>query len=301
MRDTRDRGLKLGDTTQLAVRARTWVRSMKRMAANLLGKNAEFVAPSFLIIGAQKCGTTALHAYLSRHPQTVPSSTKEINYFCSDDVLALGPAWYKTQFPVSQPAHPKPLTYEASPNYVFTPQVPERLHAYCREMKIILLLRNPVARAFSAWNHYVHRNPSKHPDLSVEQAVETRSFEQVVKDEIDGVLPADQPQGSHYLARGRYAEQIRRFLKFFPREQILIIESYRLLHETTNVLVEVGDFLQLDPFPWQAEDIAPHGCGTYSTKMSLSASSTLQDYYSSYNQELYSLLGQDFGWEEEPT
>src|SRR5690242_8679107 len=102
------------------------------------------IPPHFLIIGAQRCGTTSLFEYLANHPEIVPPSVKKIHFF--DSEYEKGEAWYRARFPVLENGF---ITGEATPYYLFHPRVPKRVRNWNPNVKLIVLLRNPVDRAYS--------------------------------------------------------------------------------------------------------------------------------------------------------
>src|SRR5436189_26280 len=118
--------------------------------------------PDFLILGAQKAGTTALYAYLRWHPQVTGPSFKEVSFF--DRHYARGERWYRAHLPVRRRA----VVGEASPSYLFHPLAPERVARMLPEARLIALLRNPVDRAFS---HYQHEVALGREQLSFEDAL----------------------------------------------------------------------------------------------------------------------------------
>src|SRR5215216_7751234 len=130
--------------------------------------------PDFLVLGAQKAGTTALYAYLRRHPQIAGPSWKEVSFF--DRHYARGESWYRGNFP-SRPATwlarrragAEPIVGEASPGYLFHPHAPQRVATLLPNVRLIALLRDPVDRALS---HYHHELALGRESLSFEEAIE---------------------------------------------------------------------------------------------------------------------------------
>jgi len=102
------------------------------------------------IIGSQKAATTSLFTYLVRHPQIEGSSKKEVHYFDNHQNFSQGDAWYHKHFTYNR----KSLNIEATPRYLYAPHVPQRLFEFNSKAKLIIVLRNPVERAYSAWNMY---------------------------------------------------------------------------------------------------------------------------------------------------
>ncbi|HWI56250.1 MAG TPA: sulfotransferase domain-containing protein, partial [Bacillota bacterium] len=115
--------------------------------------------PDFLILGAQKAGTSSLEFFLSQHPQIKCARTKEVGFFSRDQLFQSGPGWYARQFPRRN--WPGTLLFEATPEYLYYPFAAERIREFDPRMKCLILLRNPVNRAFSAWNMYrqFHSDP----------------------------------------------------------------------------------------------------------------------------------------------
>src|SRR5579885_2674785 len=127
--------------------------------------------PDFIIIGTQRGGTTSLYAYLGQHPQIAPAVIKEVHFF--DNNYERGVGWYRTQFPflieksiAKNIGQQNFITGEASPYYLFHPHVPERAAKVVPGAKLIVLLRNPIDRAYS---HYYHEVELGHEKLSFEQ------------------------------------------------------------------------------------------------------------------------------------
>ncbi|HXS47682.1 MAG TPA: sulfotransferase domain-containing protein, partial [Solirubrobacterales bacterium] len=171
--------------------------------------------PDFLIIGAQKGGTTSLHAYLSEHRRVSPSSTKEVHFF--DHAYDRGLGWYRAHFQRSAKA-PLSLSGEATPYYLFHPLVPARVAETLPESRLIVILRDPVDRAFS---HHNHELALGFEDLPFEEAIEREP--ERLEGEQERIL--EDPgyrsfahQHHSYVSRGRYAEQLERWLAHVPPE-----------------------------------------------------------------------------------
>jgi hypothetical protein len=246
--------------------------------------------PDFLILGAQKAGTTALYAYLRRHPAITGPSWKEVSYF--DRHYARGPSWYRGNFPNLLRARGE-LVGEASPSYLFHPLAPQRVKELLPEALLVALVRNPVDRALSHYNHEVAlgREP-----LSFEDALAAE--EDRLQGE-DARLRADpryfsSEWWSHtYKARGRYAEQLDHWLEVFPREQLLLLPSEDLLGEPERAHAQVLEFL----------GAPPHRLNTYPRVferqyegMKPETRAKLADYFAEPNRRLYELLGRDLAW-----
>jgi hypothetical protein len=246
--------------------------------------------PDFLIIGAQKAGTTALYAYLRRHPAITGPSWKEVSYF--DRHYERGEAWYRGNFPNRVRARGK-LVGEASPSYIFHPLGPERVKALVPEARLVALVRNPVERALS---HYHHEVALGREPLSFEDALDAE--EERLRGEEER-LAADssyfsRPWWSHaYKARGRYAEQLERWLAVFPRERLLILPSEDLGGEPERTHARVLDFLGAAP---HRLDAYPRVYEREYEAMSAETRKRLAAEFEAPNRRLYELVGRDLGW-----
>jgi hypothetical protein len=256
--------------------------------------------PDFIVAGAQKSGTTSLWAYLSEHPYVEPPMTKEMSYF--DVNFKRGNDWYRMHFPLAegepsgQDSSPRTLTGESTAYYMFHPLAAGRIARTLPDAKIILLLRNPVDRAFS---HY---------QLKVRRLQETLSFEEAVDAEpgrLDGEqekIVADEGYYSEahdrfsYLARGRYLEQIERWQQLFPPERLLILESGEFFQRTNEVFDRVLAFLGLPE--WRPPQFGNRFPGKYGERMSGATRERLVKYFEPHNERLYAHLGTRFAWDK---
>ena len=246
--------------------------------------------PDFLVLGAQKAGTTALYAYLRRHPQIAGPSWKEVSFF--DRHYARGEAWYRGNFPNLARTRGK-LVGEASPSYLFHPLAPERVRALVREARLVALVRNPVDRALSHYNHEVALGRES---LSFEDALGAE--DERLRGE-EARLVADPPYFSRawwshtYKARGRYAEQLERWFDVFPREQLLVLSSDELGAEPARAHAQVLEFLGAAP---QRLDSYPRVYEREYEPMKPETRERLAAEFEEPNRRLYELLGRDLGW-----
>ncbi|HET7626188.1 MAG TPA: sulfotransferase [Verrucomicrobiae bacterium] len=166
--------------------------------------------PTFIIVGAQKAGTTSLYHLLYRHPRIKPAKKKELHYF--DNNYFRDQSWYESMFPLARlffgaPSKvAKPITGEASPYYLFHPSAVSRMARTLPDAKLIVLLRNPVERAYS---HYQHQVRSRTENLSFEDAL--ASEKERIQGEAEKLLKDDRFRSAKhrrysYLSRGIYAD-----------------------------------------------------------------------------------------------
>jgi Sulfotransferase domain len=244
--------------------------------------------PDFLIIGAQKAGTTALYAYLRWHPDVTGPSFKEVSFF--DRHYARGERWYRAHLP---PRRGGKLVGEASPSYLFHPVAPERVVRMLPGARLIALLRNPVDRAFS---HYQHEVALGREPLTFEEAIECEDHR--MRGELERMLrdPSYFSQAwwnYTYLARGRYAEQLERWLARFARTQLLVLFTEELAAGSAGTYRRVLEFLGLEPrdlesypriFEREYEQMAP------------ATRARLEQTFAEPNARLASLLGRQLPW-----
>ena len=269
--------------------------------------------PAFLIIGAQKCGTTALASYLPRHPRIQPSCRKEIHFFDRDIAHARGYAWYHGHFPLPCEMGRRALTFDATPSYLYRPKSALRIYEYDPNIKLIVLVRDPVDRAYSQWNMYrlLLNNErqylfgvTRHSDAPVRQWFDRilaghsfPDFDKAVKEELDLILSKSPSPEPSYIRRGLYYEQLARYLEYFDCESILVIDSRSLRRMPHTVLDQVTQFVGLPPHNWHAQELPLVHVRPYREEMSERTRALLQEFYRPHNERLYEWLGRDLGWE----
>jgi hypothetical protein len=192
---------------------------------------------AFLVAGAQKSGTTALNYYLKRHPRIALPVKKELHFFDNDELFAGGNVSYKPLHAMFRPARPGSVAGENTPIYLYWRPALPRIRDYNPEMKFIVILRNPVDRAFSQWNMQRARGIEPFDFLEAIEAERARMTESAPR----------QLRKFSYLDRGRYAEQLERGFALFRREQFLIIKYERFRAHQQEVLEDVFRFLNLSP------------------------------------------------------
>ena len=244
--------------------------------------------PDFLVLGAQKAGTTALYAYLRWHPAITGPSWKEVSFF--DRHWWRGASWYRGQFPLRSGGR---LVGEASPSYLFHPLAPGRVRALVPDARLVAVLRNPVDRAYS---HYQHEVSLGREPLSFEAALAAE--EERTRGEVERLVAhprAFSPAwwDHTYVSRGLYAEQLERWLAVFPREQLLILSSDDLSDRPEETYREILAFLgapahSLPEYPRVFErEYGP---------MNPETRTMLEQTFAEPNRRLEALLGRPLGW-----
>ncbi len=260
--------------------------------------------PDFLVIGAQRAGTSSLYKYLEQHPDVVASLRKETNYF--NFRSANGEGWYRAHFASRwrralerRRRGREPLSFEATSGYLFHPQAPARAAALVPEAKLVVLVRNPVDRAVS---HYRHE---------VRAGTETLSFEEALDREPERLageaekMAADPRYRSHpwdrfaYVARGRYAEQLERWRRVFPPDRFLVVKSEDLYEEPAKVYREILRFLDLPEWtPTRFRNYSyPGRPPARPDPVAAPTRQRLAETFAPHNRQLYAMVGRDLGWD----
>jgi hypothetical protein len=275
------------------------------------------VLPSFLIIGAQRAGTTTLYTYVRRHPDiTGPRQAdasiywgKELHFF--DEHFWRGLDWYRAFFPLE--ARQRAIRRlgrdlvpgEGTPYYLFHPAVPARVAATIPDARLIALLRNPVERAYSHYQLMVKTGREK---LSLEDAIEAEPerlagaeaelMENRTVSGKDGRHRHEHHRHRAYVGRGLYADQLERWLAHFPRGQLLVLRSEDFLARPDEVYGQVFEFLGVRR--WNVRDYEPQNIGRYAP-IDPELRARLENRFAEPNARLARLLGWDSSWSSPAT
>ncbi|WP_324749632.1 sulfotransferase [Sphingomonas sp. LY54] len=201
--------------------------------------------PSVFVVGAQKAGTTSLHALLSEHPAMRAPLVKEVHYF---DLAADRPArWYEAHFPAVSDSDDGARAFDTTPYYLFHPQVASRIARYDPDARIVALLRDPVQRA---WSHYWHEwrrgfETLEPMDAFSQEAVRLADPHMRVGETSREIFAH---QHYSYCARSEYDRQLERWFVCFPPANILILRSESLFEAPEATLARLADFLEIAPF-----------------------------------------------------
>lgn len=241
--------------------------------------------PDVVIVGAMKGGTTSLFAYLCQHPEVHGSIIKEVHYFNRN--FRRGESWYRRHFT----RRPGGVVLEGTPDYMFHTTSFERLQMALPNARIVVVLRNPVTRAYS---HYHH---------SRVKGTERRSFEEGVRADLDwlkhrGVLGDDSWESNDhsYVRRGLYAPQVRRIVDAYG-DAALVLRSEDLFADPLAITNQVLRFMGLSELP-TLSDVEPKTAGRYDRTVPLRRE--LEAFFAPHNEELYQLLRVDPWWPQSP-
>jgi hypothetical protein len=259
--------------------------------------------PDFLIVGAQKCGTTSLYRYLIQHPNIPPITPighcrKEVRFFT--DYFHYGTGWYKAHFPslfykvyIEASSGHRLTIGESTPSYMFNPLAPGRIAQLLPRVKLIVLLRNPIDRAYS---HYQHVFRIGKDTLTFEEALKREperlqgEREKIVA---DGNYTSFEYGYHSYLTRGVYADQIEQLFHFFSKENILILNTEAFFSDPRKIYKKTLHFLEL-PFIELAQ-YKEYNTGDYQG-MHPKTRKRLSEYFSFHNQRLFKLIGEEYAW-----
>lgn len=245
---------------------------------------------NFLIVGTQKGGTTALAHFLAAHRQICMAPAKEVHFF---DYSQSDDRHYRKSFPnyTNQIA-----IGEATPIYMYFPWIAPRLYAYNPDLKLIMLLRSPIERAFSQYQMERARNWES-LDFSAAIGLETLRLAWARLRDPLAETERSWLRTHSYGDRGFYTRQILNLLKYFPRENLLILRSEELKSNHYQILQQVYRFLGVDPItpPPQAQLLV----GNYQSSMNQTDFLDLSQKYQPEIDQLEKLLDWDLSsWRE---
>ena len=251
--------------------------------------------PDFMIIGAEKCGTTSLYQYLRQHPAVLPPIEKEIDFF--DTEYEQGIEWYLSHFPAmfAEPnANAEFITGETSANYLYNNQAPARIFKHFPQIKLAVILRDPIDRTLSRYS------------MMVRNGAEKRSFEVAIAEEIDLIEQATTADGSipwpvlnrcRHIGNSLYYHHLERWLTVFPRQQLLVLKSEDLFLQPAQTLKQLYETLGIADNPKQIYE--KHNVGSY-RPLEDRIRQPLADFFAPHTQKLETLLGQSFQWDHTP-
>lgn len=250
--------------------------------------------PHFVIIGAQKSGTSSLFRYLAQHPRLRPSFVKEVHYFDGGtdpqiDTFERGESWYRAHFPLLT-GRKTQYAFEASPLYLFSPWAPPRIHELIPSSKLIAILRSPVERAIS---HYFHVRRFGDETLPIWDAL-MREEERLAPVIAEQDFKSATYVRASYKSRGLYAEQLERYFALFRRQQLLVLNSEELFRDPVSVLEQVYAFLGVEA--QMPANLKPRNVGKNRQKVEERVYSYLSEYFEPHNDRLFKLIGRKFDW-----
>lgn len=261
--------------------------------------------PSFLICGGQRCGTTSLYRALAAHPVVLKAVLhKGVHYF--DTSYQRGPEWYRAHFPRIRAGHKitdrygvPAQTFESSPYYMYHPQAAARIAHDLPSAKIVVLVRDPVERAYSQHHHEVARGYETERDFGNALALEpARVHRQEVRLALDPAHYSFAHQHHAYRARGEYARYLSVMAQHVGRERIHVVESERFFTDPEPVYDEVCAFLGL-PSGLERPPFDKHNARPRKADMDPGLRRDLSEYYRPHDEALATWLGHTPVWRRE--
>jgi hypothetical protein len=255
--------------------------------------------PGLIIAGAERCGTTSMFGVLKQHPAvfngTLPR--KEVHYF--DNKYGRGLSWYQCHFPLTVRARlaargaGDPVAFEATANYMFHPLAPERIHRDLPGVRLIVMVRDPVERAYSAHAHQVGFGYETEPferALELEDSRLAGEVERIVAEPGYDSFSFDHHT---YRARGHYADQLDRLEAIFGRDRILVIDSGDFFASPGPCYDQVLGFLGLPDRGRPA--FTPRNARPRSP-MPSSLRAALEEHFRPHDERLTAWLGREPSW-----
>jgi hypothetical protein len=256
------------------------------------------VLPTFLIVGAQRCGTTTLWRSLREHPAVLTPLLGIKGVHHHDLTHPAGAAHYRAHFPtrrqrdrVADRFDGRVAIGEASPYYLFHPAVPARIAATTPDVRILILLRDPVDRALSHYHHMVLEGHESAPTFELAIALEEeRLHGEHERLSTDPTAVSRHHLHHAYLARGRYAEQLERYRNVFADEQLLVLPTDALRRDPDRSLRRVTDHLGIAPLPPARSNLHVNA-GRY-PPMDPRTRRALERYFRRSDEQLFDRLGE---------
>ena len=254
------------------------------------------VLPDFIIIGSMKCGTTSLYYDICEHPCTLAATYDEIGFF--DSNFHLGLNWYRSMFPRKKQIEDVKqregvaITGEDTPFYFWNPVAAKRIQKLLPKIKLIIILRNPIDRAYSEYQDWASRE-SNPP-----------SFETAIKNEID--MQRKYPsliteknfqvfnQENSYLLKGVYVDQLKIWAGLFPKEQIFTLSTENLNSEPIDTLESVFQYLNLPNYKIKSPQ---HQKQNKYAPMDPEIRKSLIEFFKPHNSRLFKFIGKTFDWD----
>lgn len=246
--------------------------------------------PDFLILGAQKAGTTSLDSYLKYHPNLKGTHPKEIHFFDNQKNYTKGLKWYQNHFRRFY-FDKKTLFFESAPNYIFNENLPQKLKKLNPDLKFIIILRDPVKRAFSAYNMFkINYEDQKKNGQDIQEHLlcyiengAFMSFERVVQQELEmiekGVANSEFDESFTFLRKGLYKQQLQNWQQHFPKENFLILDFEDLKKDEIAMLNKICSFLNISDFTNIKIDKEPRNKREYQDKILPETEQILKNFF----------------------
>ena len=248
--------------------------------------------PDFLVIGGKRCGTTTLYEFLKQHPSISNPPFDHMGFF--DDNYKLGIDYYKSFFPIKNKKNDLMINYDVTTSYLANPHVPERMFKHMPNVKLIILLRNPIARAWSEYN----------TNLRADKNYDT--FETYIENELNDLKNYDFSDkvknndydltnpNENYLKKGLYVYYLKKWFNVFPKKNFLILSTETFAKNEDYVFTKIFEFLNLPKY--EIKNLKQMSKTTYHNTLNPKTKMKLDKFFESPNKELFKLIEQEFTW-----
>lgn len=253
--------------------------------------------PDVFVIGVQKGGTSSLTQYLQAHPQILPPQRKDVYYFNNENRYRRGLNYYRAFFPLNyqkrkndRRTNAPSITFDGTPNYFDVPEAAHRLKNDFPNAKLVLLLRDPVARAYSNYN------------MALKFGFETLSFEEALHLENERIAWFEKSpffkghnfvyQRMAYRRRGEYADFLPLWKNLF-QQNLLVLFTHDLENKPQETYNKILEFIGLPPF---TIDFVKHNKGEYAAKIDENTLHGLHEHYLPWNDKLKQQLNCELPW-----
>ncbi|GAB4084278.1 hypothetical protein GCM10028784_09080 [Myceligenerans cantabricum] len=261
--------------------------------------------PDFLLVGGKRCGSTSLYYALLEHPRVMPlfpsakllpkdNHTKGVHYF--DTHHDRGSAWYRSHFPASVRRSGGSIVGEGSPYYLFHPLAAARAAREVPDARIVVVLRDPVQRAFSHYRE--RRREGAEPLATFEEALAAEADRTAGEEERIVAEPGYRSyahEQESYRAQGEYAPHLRRWLEHFPAERVHVLVAEEFYAAPQRACDGVAEFLGLAPAPLPDTAARPWNAAP-SLDLRPALREELARHYAPFNEDLKALLNRDLPW-----
>lgn len=234
---------------------------------------------NFIILGVSKCGTTGLYGTIIQHPQISPAKNKEI-YFFGSTHYSKGEKWYNQQL---GKCGENQITGESTPPYIYRIASAYQMYRYNKDLKFIIMLRHPIKRVISHYNHCNQYNKSKSVSDFLDRTLKR------IKLEAHPYLILN-----HIIGKSCYYPMIKYWFSYFTKEQFLFIKSEDYFTKPQKELSKIYSFLNIEDFKTPVKHLLK---GKYKAVFTKEDIKRLEEYYEPYNKLLPSLIGENFKWE----
>lgn len=280
---------------ELTTHARSVFRGLARSGYTAVSRATvdARMTPGFLIAGAQRCGTTSLFRMLAQHPDVrPPAMTKGIHYFDTASRYARGPRFYRAHFPLSVGGRQK-VTGEASPYYLFHPLAAHRIARELPGVRVVVLLRDPVERAFSAHKQETWRGFESLPFEAALEAEPERLAGEEERILADESYQSFAHQHHAYVGRGLYLPQLARMSEAIGRENLLVLDADRFFADPSRHWSTLLEHVGVQPVP--LVDVVQANARP-SSPMPTTVRAHLEKAFGESDQGLFEFLGHTPSW-----